>query len=345
MTATERDLTTLVKSLTPALKTRQAAPKRFSRAQRRDLSAAIGWNSDGNIVGFGVGPKRTSEQPDYKRHSLIVFVVKKLAKSKVAKDQLIPRRISAECVERQLSTDIVEVGQMPMLQATVLRPGANAAHFSMRDGSITAVVTSRGVPKLPFLLSCCHVFAPPQSSGRQVESPPDPSAITFTNHVADVAAFQPLHPGGNIPNQMDAALAAPILSGPGLSNDIPGVGRLSSTSRLKTGEFLPNGIRQVFGVGAVTGRVQGDIVAENVATLLADPFGRRFLFQNIVAYRPTPVTQPGDSGMPILMNGPAGLQLLGMHIGLGQIGNTSIRAAFFVPIAPVLDRFGVNLIT
>jgi hypothetical protein len=345
VTTIERDLARLVGTLAPVLKRRPTTPKRYSKEQRRDLKFAHQWNADRNIVGFGTGPKWTKGKTDYARQSLIVFVVRKLAKSRLSPAQWIPRRVHAESVERDVATDIVEVGTLPMLQATaVLRPGTDAAHFSMRNGSITAVVASRVSPRLPFLLSCCHVLSPPGAIGRQVESPPDLSAITFQNHVADVAAFEPLRGGGNLPNRMDAALARPLASGPGMSNDILGLGRIASTSRLVSGQFLSHGVRQVLGVGAMTPRVRGDILAENVATVLVDPFGRVFLFQDLVAYRPIPATQAGDSGMPILVNTAAGLQLVGMHIGFGRIGNTNVGAAFFVPIAPVLDRLNVDLV-
>jgi len=344
MTALERDYVTLIETLTPALKQSRQAPKRFSKAQRQDLSSVLRWNADRNIVGFGVGPKPKKGKDGSKPQSLVIFVVRKLAKSRVPKKQLIPQRIHAECIQRGLTTDVVEVGEMPMLQASAsLNPGSNAAHFTMRSGSVTAIVSTRGVPKLPFLLSCCHVFAPSQVVGNPVESPPDPSAATFTNRVADVATFEPLRAGGSIANRMDAALARPLTGGPTLSNIVPGVGKVTSASPLQSGEFLSNGIRRVLGVGAVTGRVQGEIIAERVSTLLADPFGRRFLFQDVIAYRPSPVTQAGDSGMPILSISAGGLQLLGMHIGLGRVGTTGVGAAFFVPIAPVLNRLRVDL--
>lgn len=342
MTARNQDYARLVRTLTPALKQHASVPKRHSAAQKRDLTLARRWTADRNVVGFGVGPKCVDNTPNYGRQSLVVFVVKKLAKSRIPRQQLVPRRLQAESIERTVTTDVIEVGTLPMLQAT-LCPGTDAAHFTMRDGSVTAIVRARNAPPLPFLLSCCHVFAPPGAMGRQVESPPDPSSITFRNHVANVAMFEPLRAGGNVANRMDAALAAPLSPGPSLSNDIPGLGPITSVSPLRSGEFLRRGIRRVLGVGAMTPRVQGEILAENVATMLADPVGRAFLFQDLVAYRPTPVTQPGDSGMPILLRTAAGIQLLGMHIGIGRVGSSQAGAAFFVPIAPVLDRFAVDL--
>ena len=345
MTRVQLDLAEFVKTLTPAIKRNSSGPKRFSKAQLRDLRSATHWNADGNVIGFGVGPKRTAGKTDRGTACLIVFVVKKLARSRVSKKCLVPKRIDARSVECRFHTDVIEVGSFPQLQvSTSLGPGVNAAHFSMRAGSVTAVVASRGVPKLPFLLSCCHVFAPTLEAGNPIESPPDVSAATFTNQVARVAAFEPLRAGGNVANRMDAALGTPFPGGPGLSNNMPGFGRIVSASGLSSGQFLPAGIRRIIGVGAVTPQVQGDLLAENVVTALADEFGRRFLFQDVVAYMPTPVTQAGDSGMPIMRSTPSGLELLGMHIGVGQIVNTNVRAAFFVPIAPVLNRFAVNLI-
>lgn len=195
------------------------------------------------------------------------------------------------------------------------------------------------------LLSCSHVFAPLDMTGPQVESPPDASALTFTNLVANLGQFEPLTPGGNVVNRMDAALAVPIPERiSGLNNVVPGLGPITSASQLQSGEFAQNGIQSFVGVGAVSGQISGSLIAENVSSLFQDSRGRVFLFQDIVAYTPDPVTREGDSGMPILRQTGDGIELLGMHIGVSIIQGTHIRAAFFVPIRVALDRFDVNLL-
>ncbi|HWI16447.1 MAG TPA: hypothetical protein VNT81_01780 [Vicinamibacterales bacterium] len=341
MRTSQQHLADMVGTLTPALRQRQNVPTRFTGRQKRDLARASGWNRDRNIVGFGIGPKRVNDKPDYKHPSLVVFVLKKVAESRLPREQRIPKRLDAESVDRRVLTDVVEVGTIPVFQA--LRPGTNAAHFTMRSGSVTAVVVSPHDPQRRALLSCCHVFAPPGAAGAHVESPPDPSSLSATNLVAMVTEAQLLQPGGNIVNKIDAALAEPIAGAPPLSNTIAGVGTLTSISSLRSGQFIPSGIKRVLGIGAISGAVSGEIIAERVATLMADAAGRSYLFADLVAYRPSPVTQGGDSGMPIVRQTPAGLELLGMHIGLGQILSTPVHAAFFVPLAAVRDRFAIEL--
>lgn len=345
MSVLRHDLAAFVRTVSPALRQRPMTPKRYSRAQERDLKRARSWNADRNIIGFGVGPKCTNNKPDYSRTSLVVFVVRKLARSRVRKERYIPKRVEAESVGRQFTTDVIELGTLPVLQqGHILKPGTNAAHFTLATGSVTAVLKRRtDTQQTPLLLSCCHVFLPPEANGVVVESPPDPSAITFSHHVADVIDQEPLQDGGNVANSLDAALALPIAGAPPVSNEVPGFGQITSISSLQSGEFIPNGIRSVFGVGATSGHVSGEILAENVSTRMRDAAGRLFLFTGLVAYRPTPTTEEGDSGMPILMNAANSLELLGMHIGRGRTLRTNLGAAFFIPISRVVDRFQLEL--
>jgi hypothetical protein len=346
MIASRRDYIRAVEALTPALKRRRRRSSHRSPAHRKDLRTALAWNASGNVLGFGVGPKRVDGEPDYGTTCLIVFVARKLARRKVPSAERIPARARVHTLERTLPTDLIEVGSIPQLQASsTLQPGTNAAHFTMRTGSLTAVVQTRRVPKQLLLLSCCHGFAPTGSSGRQIESPPDLLAATITNWVADLSDFEPLRPGGVAANRIDAAVAIPHHDMvPKTSNNVPGFGRLVSASALHSGQFAENGVRRFDGAGAATARVRGDLLAEHVSTLLGDVLGRVFLFQGLVAYDPTPLTQAGDSGMPLFIRVPGGLQLIGLHIGLGRIAGTRRGAAFFVPIVDVLDRFGIDLL-
>jgi hypothetical protein len=337
---------TVVRTLTPALRRAPRPSSRRTRERRKDLDAALRWNGSGNVVGFGLGQKRVNGKPCGSAEALLVFVVSKRPRRKVPTGEYIPKRFSAASVGTSFLTDLIEVGSIPLLQASAaLVPGSNAAHFTMRAGTLTALVKTRGSVARPLLLSCCHSFAPPGVAGSQIECPPDLSAVTISNWVASVVQFEPLKPGGSLANRMDAALARPRPEFvPTISNNIPGLGRLTSTSPLVSGQLGPNGIRRFLGVGAATPLVRGELLAENTATLLADHLGRVYLFQDLVAYSPMPLTQPGDSGMPVLINTPQGLQLLGMHIGLGRVLGTTRGAAFFIPIGPVLERFAVDLI-
>jgi hypothetical protein len=345
MTAVHRDYVRAVHTLTAALKRRRPPSSRQTAAIKKDLKAARAWNASGNVLGFGVGPKRVDGKPDHDAKSLIVFVARKLGKRKVPSSERIPARAFVHTIDRTLHTDVIEIGCIPQMQASAtLQPGTNAAHFTMRSGSLTAVVQTRSVPRQLLLLSCAHGFAPLGFTGRAIESPPDDSP-SIANPVADLSDFEPLQPGGVIVNRIDAAVAIPHPAMvPRSSNNVPGAGRFVSSSALHSGEFAENGVRQFEGAGASTRRVRGDLLAENVATLLGDALGRTYLFQGLVAYDPTPLTQSGDSGMPLFIRVPGGLQLIGLHIGLGRIGGTTRGAAFFVPISDVLDRFNVDLV-
>jgi len=347
MSAPHHDYVRVVRAVTPAIKQRRRdSSRRRLTPARKDLSTALAWNTSGNVLGFGVGPKRVNGKPDHETQCLIVFVARKLGKRKVPAPERIPTRAMFHTIDRTLRTDVVEVGSIPQLQASAtLQPGTNTAHFTMRSGTLTAVVQTRGVPRQLMLLSCCHGFAPLGFSGRQIESPPDASATTVTNWVADLGSFEPLRPGGSAPNRIDAALAIPRSEMvTRTSNNVPGLGAFVSSSPLHSGKFAANGVRRFEGAGAITPRVTGNLIAENVSTLLADSLGRAFLFQDLVAYDPTPLTQAGDSGMPLFIRTSLGLQLIGLHIGLGRIAGTTRGAAFFVPIVEIFDRLNVDLV-
>ena len=253
-------------------------------AARAELARALRWNRSGNIVGFGIGPKTTHGQPAAPAQSLIVFVATKIKKTRLDTDEVVPARVYLRALGRSITTDVVEVGEIPRLQAPMLRPGANAAHFTMLHGSLTAVVRAKGAAGPPLVLSCAHGFAPLGAGGRQIECPPDPRPFTADNEVAALHTAIPLRPGGTVANTIDAALATPIPAKiAGLTNHMPGVGIISSVSPLVSGQFLSNGIRDVIGVGAATPQMTGRIVAERVSTVLADRLGRIFLFQTLVA--------------------------------------------------------------
>jgi hypothetical protein len=72
-------------------------------------------------------------------------------------------------------------------------------------------------------------------------------------------------------------------------------------SPLESGQSRSNGVWQLFGFGATSGRINGDVLAESVWTLMRDERGNLFRFADVVAYRPKPLTQAGDSGMPLLV--------------------------------------------
>jgi hypothetical protein len=347
MTSAHRECVRAVRVLTPALRPRPPRPSKASKARKEDLAAALRWNATGNVLGFGIGPKRVKGRADYGTRCLLIFVARKLGRKKVAAGERIPSRVQLHTIERRLDTDIIEVGSLPRLQASAtLQPGTNAAHFSQRMGSITAVVKTRSSPSQLRLLSCSHGFAPTGFGGLQIESPPDLSAETVTNWIADLDDFEPLQDGGTVGNRIDAAIAVPHANMvPRTSNNVPSFGLLQSASSLESGEFLDNGIREIDGVGATTSHVHGDIIAENVSTLLGDAVGHLFLYEDLVAYDPTPITNAGDSGMPLFIRIPgSGLQLIGMHIGFGRILGTSRGAAFFSPIKRVMERFQVDLV-
>lgn len=308
------------------------------------LTRASRWNELGNIVGFGFGRKRINNRPAKPGVALIVFVATKLHPSRLRRHQRIPKRLRYHRRKSTVATDVIEVGAVPRLHAgPILAPGVDAAHSTMRHATVTAVVRSMD-NRAALILGCAHGFAPVGAAGTQIESPPDLSAQTATNLVAVLQDVEPLKVGGRSPNFIDAAVALPVPGRiSGLSNQIPNLGTITFSSPLVSGQFAPNGVKAFLGFGAVTGRVSGRLLAENVATLLTDELRRVYLYQNIVAYVPTPLPQAGDSGMPLVRSTPNGLELLGLHIGMGGTLPGNTPAAFFVPIRPVMDRFMIQV--
>jgi hypothetical protein len=305
------------------------------------------WNVQANILGFGIGPKQTLEKEAAPEDALIVFVADKVAETRLHRHERIPARVRLESIGRWVTTDVQALGEIPKLQAApVLMPGSDAAHFTMAHGTITAIVKPRVPPFVPLLLSCAHGFTPLGAAGNVVESPPDPSALMATNAVANVTFARPLTPGGAVANVVDAALARPMADRiGGLSNIIPGLGRLVAISSLLSGQFRANGIVTIGGTGASTPRLTGTIFAENVSALLADSRGRVYMYQNVVANAPTPLPQAGDSGMPIVrFITPGQLELLGMHVGFGGLlGAPNAKGAFFIPANVFMGQLAVDL--
>lgn len=331
----------LAQSLGPPPPSRGAGVAR-TPAEKALVAKARRWNADGNILGFGLGPKRIRNRPRYKNRSLIVFVARKIGSGKLHKSRAIPPQLRLRRAGIVISTDVIEIGGIGVLQAGPLHPGANAAHFSLGAGTVTALVRPTDVPAGALVLSCAHVFAPLGLTGPEIESPPDPSALTHTNLAARLVRAIPLGTGASSANRIDAALAQPV-PGIALQREIPGVGAIGLVSALESGQFQANGIRQLVGFGAMTGQVTGDLLAESVWTLMRDERGNLFRFTDVVAYRPRPATQAGDSGMPLVRPTAAGPELLGMHIGASTIRNTAIRAAFMVPISRVMASLKIGL--
>jgi hypothetical protein len=345
MTAADRSLRRLVRVLAQSL--RAGRPSRGAgvartAAEKALVTKARRWNADGNILGFGLGPKRTRNRIRYKEPSIIVFVGTKVGAGKLPGSRTIPPRLRIQRTGVTVLTDVIEIGGMAVLQAGMIHPGANAAHFSLSAGTVTALVRPANGPGGVLVLSCAHVFAPIGLTGPQIESPPDPSALTHTNVAANLVRAISLGTGASSANRIDAALGQPI-PGIALQREIPGVGAISLVSTLESGQFQANGVRQLVGFGATSGRIDGDILAESVWTLMRDERGNLFRFTDVVAYRPRPLTQAGDSGMPVLRATAAGPELIGMHIGASTIRNTPIRAAFMVPISRVMGALQIQL--
>ena len=339
--ALRRLVRVLAQSLRSSRSSRGAGVARTA-AERALVARARRWNADGNILGFGIGPKRTKNRPRYRERSVIVFVATKLGAERLPKGRVIPPRLRIQQSALTVATDVIEIGGVAVLQAGPLHPGANAAHFSLRAGTVTALVRPANGAGGTLVLSCAHVFAPLGLAGPQIESPPDPSALTHTHVAANLVKAIPLGTGASSANRVDAALGQPI-PGVALLPDLPGVGPIPLVSALESGQFQSHGVRQLFGFGATSGRVNGDLLAESVWTLMRDERGNLFRFTDVVAYRPKPLTQAGDSGMPLLRATAAGPELVGMHIGASTIRNTTVRAAFMVPISRVMGALQIRL--
>jgi hypothetical protein len=289
-----------------------------------------------NILGFGVGPKVISGKRDHSAYCVVMFVRKKLPKSRLRDLMAVPTYISMNTSGLQIQTDVQEWGGPPVAHGALFA-GASIGDVAGHSGTMTLAVQDNS-DNTSLILSCSHVLARcgMGNVGDEIESPSNPALDPGPNVVASLLRFTRID-SGSLTNAVDAAVAIPG-NGIDLSNMIAGIGTPCGIRDLTLeGEAAINNVN-VQRVGIITGLQIGTIRNIHVSTritypqLPADP---SIQFVDLVQYEAS--SQAGDSGAAVL-DTTADNNVVGMHIAGTQDGS----ASFFTHIRYVFERMQVS---
>jgi len=306
---------------------RRSVPEsREARSFARDVARLRGWWSP-NIAGFGIGPKEQRKGGKRARPVVRFYVFKKVHKTRLPKEHIIPAKIPFEHLEMEMATDVRQLAGVPQLNFG-MGAGDEIGHFSGEQGTAGLFVKSN-CDDGTFVLSCAHVLSPPGASiGDAIESPVDNDSTRAINQVATLEDAFTLSPGGG--NPCDAAIARmdPAVE---VSNAIPDLG--TPVSLLTSPEDLVG--TSVSQRGVTTGKVVSGAIREMSCSTSFSFRGSMFRVSNLVRYEIE--CQRGDSGAAVIENGTG--RVLGIHMG-SEAGTTS---AYFSPAHLMTDRFDITL--
>ncbi len=311
-----------------------------------------------HVVACGLGYKiRDGKQST--ELSLVVSVTRKVPRSELAEADVIPQSVSG------LTTDVVETGRlhayMPENPRARHRPapaGTSLGHRDITAGTFGLLVHREG---RAYILSNNHVIADSNAAriGDPIYQPGPADGGTANDQIATLFEMQPLDFGDN-PAECDiveklAALLNLLASWTGSTHRLqpvkrtPGLNSMDAALALPDqpslvrpeimGIGLPSGMappflgQRVQKMGRTTGLTQG-IVTQIDVTVNVDYAGRTARFRDQVFTGP--MSSPGDSGSTILD--------MERRV-VGQLFAGSERVTIFTPITPILDRFGVELVT
>ena len=297
----------------------------------RDVAQARGFWNDPNILGYGVGPKKSGDGSK-SDHCLVFFVRKKLAKQRLGQLVKIPARLLIETSDLEVETDVQPWGRPPVAH---LAPGIQIGDSSGNAGTMTLAVKDAATGA-PLILSCSHVLAMGGDGAKQgdiVESPVVAISELGANVVGRLSRFMILDRNGD--NSVDAAVAT-AEAGVEISNRIPGAGAISEIRDLnqESADSLDSLPLRKF--GAVTNQTDGEMGNLHIsASLVFHELSGDPTLDFVDLAELSCESKPGDSGSPVVDEQ---LRIVGMLIG-GKADGTSL----FTHIQPVFDLLKITL--
>jgi len=318
----------------------------LGKARAADHRQSRGWGWRSNVVGIGVAQKAAGGKPGGTL-AVTIYVRRKFAKSRLAKNGIVPAELRLRVLGFAVPTDVVElrgnlIGHAPTDQIRPLRPGIEVCHEFGDFGSLCAIVRWDQRPGRLFGLGCSHTLARcgidviPDSD--LIEQPlaavdlhqnsvgiltPKYSRIAFggPSNAADFAIFE-----------IDATTGAP-------TNRIMEQDRAIQTVDPRSAEELSQQVdTEIFGIR--TQGAKGQTVSPHsswkVALRKPDGTVASAVFTKVVAYETD--CSEGDSGAPVLQQGTG--NLLGMHFA----GIQSSQFGLFVPAAGLFLDNGLALL-
>ena len=169
-----------------------------------------------NVCGIGIGFKEVKGKPGTNL-GVTVFVERKVAKSQLAKRDLVPETLSLPETDETLPTDVIETGPLEAHAFTArirpARPGFSIGHHQITAGTFGCLVRDRCSPCRIHILSNNHVLANSNvaSLGDPVLQPGRYDGGSYPNDfIARLCRFIPIRFGDPEKyNLVDAALATP----------------------------------------------------------------------------------------------------------------------------------------
>jgi hypothetical protein len=299
-----------------------------------DRETARSLSTDPNILGFGVGPKLSGNDRKPDEICLVIFVRRKMPKSRLRHMVEIPKHLFLDTLGLKIRTDVQVWGHPPVAHS--VSAGDSVGDLAGNSGTMTLCVIdkSQGGEGDPLILGCSHVLA--NAGLGHVDDPVDsPAAPAFDpgrNTVARLRRFSIINEKSTS-NQVDAAVAVPR-DGVDLSNNIAGIGTPAGILDLRPqGHTVINQV-EVQRPGLSTGIQSGLIRNIHVSTsityhqLPGDPSVR---FVELVQYDVS--SEEGDSGAPV-MDTSEQHNVVGMHIA----GMASDSISLFTHIQAVFDK-------
>jgi hypothetical protein len=306
----------------------------------KDCETARSLLTDPNIMGFGVGPKLSGKDRQPDEICLVVFVRRKMPKSRLRHLVKIPKHIFLNTLDLKIRTDVQSWGRAPIAHS--VSAGDSVGDLSGNSGTMTLAVAdiSDGARGEPLILGCSHVLAAAGlgSVGDPVDSPAMPGTDPGPNIVGRLRRFKVINPK-SLSNSVDAAVAEP-LAGITLSNNIPGIGTPAGIRDLRLeGATIINQLG-VERPGITTGKQTGVIRNIHVSTSITYhqlPGDPAVHFVDLVQY--DAFSEEGDSGAAVLDTSNQH-NVVGMHIA----GLSDESTSFFTHIQTVFNVMKLKLL-
>jgi hypothetical protein len=300
-----------------------------------DRRKALSLLDDPNILGFGVGPKR-SRGKEVDELSLVFFVKRKLPKMRLRYHAEIPNRFLLRTKEIRIQTDVQEWGGTPVAHSAV-SAGASIGDVSGNAGTMTLAVQDVASGS-PLLLGCSHVIALCGNAqvGDEVESPAASARPRIVGRLLRFARVDPKV----LTNHIDAAVAEPV-AGVTFDNSIPGIGALAGIRDLTLeAESAVRGLPvRRFGISTElqTGAIRNLHITTRIIydQLPGDPSVR---FVELVQYDAP--AAGGDSGAAVVDDS-EDPRVVGMHIA----GTPDATASFFTHIQFVFNHLQIDMLS
>lgn len=290
-----------------------------------------GWRS---VVGIGVASKRVMNSIVGEQSCLTIYVKRKLPKSRLASDHVIPEKLFLQSTGMEVLTDVVEI-KSPIVahSASMIQPGLDVAHQQGDPGTL-ALLVRQGTGEDVLALSCSHVLARSgvgAGAGDFVEHPVLYTSQYEQNEFGRLTdTFTRLNSYDTF--EEDIALA---------KVDVPFSAAMASNGTVVRSIYdstpgFASTIRTSL-QGSQNPDSPGSILSSNWSGLVQDmPFVGTVKFENLVMY--STASKVGDSGAAVLQQGTS--TVLGLHVA----GSTSDGVGLFIPLWPVFQRLQLRLV-